>query len=261
MIAVWALSAVLTAPALEHGLSEYANARSESVLQLTYFGGLVHWTIRGVRLAPENVIRSRDGRAFLTLERYLGKPALQRGLAAAEEASRSQPLSQKEFFGLLGNVVGQDLMWFSHAVFDDGGPIDYAIDSMTSVAAADCGFEPCIRTSVGDRRTGTPFTGSSREPVGPYEEGRAIVVETTFEDGTVSRDSWDGRSETMSFTYLTRAPAVKAEVDPDHVLVLDESKTNNSRTAAPRTAAAANRWSARWMLWLQNVVLSYAALA
>ena len=54
---------------------------------------------------------------------------------------------------------------------------------------------------------------------------------------------------------------MSAQVDPDRVLLLDVDYTNNSRTLAPQGRAAAAIWSMAWMVWLQDCLLSWAALA
>ena len=46
-------------------------------------------------------------------------------------------------------------------------------------------------------------------------------------------------------------------VDPDRVLLLDANLTNNGRTLAPRGPAAATKWSLRWMVWLQDLLITY----
>ena len=53
------------------------------------------------------------------------------------------------------------------------------------------------------------------------------------------------------------------EADPEHVLLLDINRTNNSRTLAPLDAAgpkAATKWSLKWMVWLQDHLLSWSLL-
>jgi hypothetical protein len=49
-------------------------------------------------------------------------------------------------------------------------------------------------------------------------------------------------------------------VDPERVLQLDTYFTNNSKTLEPSTAAAATKWSLRWMVWLQDLFMTSAFL-
>jgi len=55
--------------------------------------------------------------------------------------------------------------------------------------------------------------------------------------------------------------AVSAQVDPNRVLLLDLNYTNNSQTLAPNGRTAAAKWSTIWMVWLQDCLLSWVALA
>ena len=50
-------------------------------------------------------------------------------------------------------------------------------------------------------------------------------------------------------------------VDPERVLLMDVNYTNNSKTLEPKGEAAAMKWSVKWMIWLQDALLSWAALA
>ena len=50
------------------------------------------------------------------------------------------------------------------------------------------------------------------------------------------------------------------EVDPNRVLLLDVNWTNNSKSTQPQGPRAATKWSLKWMVWLQDCLLSWAAL-
>ena len=52
--------------------------------------------------------------------------------------------------------------------------------------------------------------------------------------------------------------AVSAQVDPERVLLLDTNYTNNSQTLAPRADEAATKWSLAWMVWLQDLFMTWA---
>ena len=84
-----------------------------------------------------------------------------------------------------------------------------------------------------------------------------VNVRVTFEDGEQAVEPWDGRDRWRDFAYTRTARAVTAEVDPEEVLLLDISRTNNSRTLKPQGDAAAAKWSLKWMVWLQDQLLSW----
>ncbi len=78
----------------------------------------------------------------------------------------------------------------------------------------------------------------------------------TFADGSTASERWDGRERWKLFTYDRTAAAVSAEVDPDHVLLLDINRLNNSHAVASR-AQGGRQWAGRWWLWLQDLALTY----
>ena len=72
------------------------------------------------------------------------------------------------------------------------------------------------------------------------------------------RERWDGRDRWRMFTYDRGVEALSAQVDPERVLLLDVNYTNNSRTLEPRGGAAATKWMLKWMVWLQDLLLTAA---
>ena len=62
------------------------------------------------------------------------------------------------------------------------------------------------------------------------------------------------------FTFDRPVKAVSAQVDPERRLLLDTNYTNNSKTLEPATDRAATKWSLRWMVWLQDLFMTYAFL-
>jgi hypothetical protein len=97
-------------------------------------------------------------------------------------------------------------------------------------------------------------------PIEPFESGRGVTLAVSFAGGDRIVDAWDGRAARKVFAYRSSARADSAIVDPDRTLLLDVHRTNNSAMAQPRASSAAARWAARWMVWLQHALLSYAAL-
>ena len=76
--------------------------------------------------------------------------------------------------------------------------------------------------------------------------------------GTVRLFDWDGRDRWTTFEFVDAEPVTKVEVDPDRVLLLDVNFTNNSWTSRPHGADAAARWAWRWLMWAQELMLTYA---
>ena len=87
-----------------------------------------------------------------------------------------------------------------------------------------------------------------------------VDVMVTFRDGERVTEHWDGEGRWKLYTYDRPAQALSVEVDPNRVLLLDVNATNNSRTLEPKRLQAATKWSAAWLVWLQDCLLSWAAL-
>ena len=139
------------------------------------------------------------------------------------------------------------MTWFFDQVYRSADVFDYGVERFESVRAriadGDESASDAYRTTVVVRRFG--------EAVFPVD------VLVTFADGTETREHWDGGDRWKAFTYERTAPAATAQVDPERVLLLDINYTNNSRTLSPRTDEAATKWSLAWMIWLQDLMLTW----
>ena len=195
--------------------------------------------------------------ALATLERWLGRPAFDEVVADFVRSSVGRTATIADFERSASDISGQNLSWFFDAVFESSNPFDYGVSLFTSEPLTDGAFV----TVVVARRLGeAQFTGASASPIGSFESGRGVPVRVTFEDGQQRTDYWDGRARERTFTYRSPVRAVAAAVDPDRTILLDLNQTNNSWTLAPRTNAAASRWAAHWLLWLENALLNFATL-
>ena len=177
-----------------------------------------------------------------TLERRLGWPALQRAMAAYFARWTFKHPKPRDFFDAVTDAGGQDLGWFFDQVYRSSDVFDYAVQDLTSRAEGDR-----FRTSVVVRRDG--------EAIFPVD------VLVTFANGEKVIEHWSGRDRWKAFTYERPWRASSAAVDPDRVLLLDLNYTNNSRTITPRGAEAATKWSLKWMVWLQDLLLTWAFFA
>jgi hypothetical protein len=267
------------------GLVEYCARRAVSKIvderylavyrsraEARYFGGFVPRDLRiplrvedqgepidAYRARPRG--RDRDAlqaKSLLTLgtlERWVGRPVFDEIIAAfAHEGG--QP-SLDSFARLASRISGQDLRWFFAQTLEGDGVIDYAISALSSDVQPDGWY----KTTVAVHRLGDGiFSGANGGSDDLFEHGRGVVVATTFADGESVRDAWDGRSSARIFEYRSRSRAVSAEVDPDRVLLLDLNRGNNGVTLDSEPGrTAATRWAARWMMWLEDALLTYVA--
>jgi hypothetical protein len=218
-----------------------------------------HVDMRAAAPTPEQ-LAAQVGKAILTLvtlERWVGRPvadAIVRRLAA-ELRGRSMALA--DFERLASDISGEELTWLFDNAFRSTDAFDYGIGGLQT-ASDTSGFI----SSVTARRYGEAlFTGSTAAREGRFERGRGISVQTTFTDGQQRIDFWDGRDRTKTFQYRSPSPVARAVVDPDRVLALDVAQTNNSAAAQPRGPAVATEWAVRFALWIESLLLTYAALA
>ncbi|HYM21713.1 MAG TPA: M1 family metallopeptidase [Vicinamibacterales bacterium] len=269
---------------MDEGLNQFSTARALAAastpdfLEQRYFGGFVPYVFRDMPLSREvdenglasyRFVAKRDAQStpsfrydpsstggitysktalwLNTMERWLGWPALQRILAAHFSKWKFRHPTPSDFFETANAESGRDLTPFFDQVYRSANVFDYGVqdlrNSPISPASIDGGQ---TRTTVVVRRYG--------EAIFPVD------VATTFAGGERVVEHWDGRDRWKLYTYERPARAVSAEVDPDRVLLLDVNWTNNSRTTEPQGGRAATKWSLKWMVWLQDCLLSWAAL-
>jgi len=279
---------------LDEGINEYADSRLQSVafqpnfLVQRFFGGFIPWQYRDIalkRATDTNWMNSyrrdanRDAlgtptymlwpgshqslsyhKAALmlhTLERLHSWEVMQRVLATFFTRWIYKHPAPEDFFAVLDEVTGQDHAWFVDQVYRNSHTFDYGIERIASEQIAWRGLndqnafenqtlDKLYRTTVVARRI-----GSGQFPVD---------VLVTFSDGHQERERWDGRARWQNFSYDRPARAVSAQVDPERVLLLDTNFTNNSRTLEPAAGRAATKWSLRWMIWLQDLLMTSAFL-
>ena len=277
---------------LDEGIDEYADSRLQSVafqpnyLVQRFFGDFIPWQYRDIALqratdtnwmnwyrrdadrdalgtptwmlwpgTHQSVSYHKAALMLHTLERRHSWEVMQRVLSTFFTRWKYQHPTPDDFFAVLNEVTGQDHAWFVEQVYRNSLTFDYGIERIASENIAWRGLndttafenqtlDKLYRTTVVVRRL-----GSGQFPVD---------VLVTFSDGHQERERWDGRSRWQNFSYDRPARAVSAQVDPERVLLLDTDFTNNSRALEPATDRAATKWSLRWMIWLQDLLMTCA---
>jgi len=263
---------------MDEGFNTFSTARAvaqaydPNYLAVRYFGGFVPWVFRDVVISREtdgNRLTGyrRDARSdaqstpsllyfpttggsitynktalwLNTLERWLGWSTVQRIMSTFFAAWKFKHPKPDDFFLTASEVAGTDLTRFFDEVHRSSNVFDYGVQDLRSNPEGDR-----FRTTVIVRRYG--------ESIFPVD---VLVI---FKNGARVTEHWDGLDRWKLFVYDRPAQALSAEVDPDRILLLDVNPTNNSRTLEPQAARAATKWSAKWLVWLEDCLLSWAAL-
>src|SRR5262249_51710137 len=129
-----------------------------------------------------------------------------------------------EFLTIANDVSGRDLAAFFDVMYRSDVQFDYAVQQVTSRPLDNGSTE----TTVVVRR---------------IEDGVFPVnVRATFADGSDLTQQWDARDRWHTFRFRQGSALTTFEIDPEHVVTLDRNVTNNSWTAAPQAAEAAQKW-------------------
>ncbi len=263
---------------MDEGFNTFSTARAiaqvyqPNYLALRYFGGFVPWVVRDIALSREtegnrlagyrrdaesdtpstpsyryfpatggSITYNKTALWLNTMERWLGWPALQTMLSTYFERQQFRHPVPGDFFAVANEVTGRDLSWFFDQVYRSSNVFDYGVEDLQSTREGEQ-----HRTSLIVRRYG--------EAIFPVD------VAVVFKGGELITERWDGADRWKLYSYVRREQALSATVDPDRVLLLDVNATNNSVTLEPKGAQAATKWSLKWMIWLQDCLLSWAAL-
>jgi hypothetical protein len=266
---------------MDEGLNTFATARAESAaydphyLARRYFGGFVPYVFTDVvlrretdgnrlglyRAFPKGDAQSAPSYTYFpsplasnalsyaktalwlnTLERRIGWPALRGIMATYFSRWTFKHPKPEDFFDAATGGGARDLDWYFDQVYRSSDVFDYGVQDLKSTNEGGI-----FRTSVVVRRYG--------EAIFPVD------VRVTFANGEQVNEEWSGRERWRLYSYERHSRALSAEVDPGRVLLLDINYTNNSRTLAPRAREAATKWSLKWMVWLQDLLLSWAFFA
>ncbi len=263
---------------MDEGINTFVNVRVDAEVYGSrmrdvrrFFGGFIPWTFDDIRWDrvtfgdviytyrdsatrdvpstpsfqywpgnPTAITYSKTALWLHTLERALGWPVMQRILSAYFERWQFRHPKPADFFQVANEQSGKDLTPFFDQVYRGSSTFDFGVESLKSVPAGKDNF----RTNIVVRR---------------YADGIfPVTVLVTFSDGAQTRTTWDGGNRWKLITMDHATAAVSAQVDPDQVLLLDTNFTNNSYTTEPHGPAAATKWAAKWMVWLQDQLLTWA---
>ena len=197
----------------------------------------------------------RAADALRTLERVIGWPAMQQVLADSRLRARDGAVTAELLTAVAAEQRGVSMQWFLRELVRSNDIIDYAVGGVSSVPSTDT-----VRTTVVVERRGSGvFSGTDRPFAAGPAQSFALLVR--FLDGHDARAAIDGREQHAEIGFDSVVPAVAVAIDPDEIVLVDHNRINNTwASGAPRDPLGL-RMVANWMIWLQNVMLAYTAIA
>ena len=204
-----------------------------------------------------------------TLERLVGEDAMTRILRTYARRFRFQHPTSRDFIAVVNEVTGADWQWYFDQTWYGSGLVDYAVAVREEEVRQPRGFVEGPDGAPVAVPSPSPSPGDDAK--GPYEsevtvrrlgEVRLPVeVQVEWSDGRVRRETWDGRDRWKRFRYRETVKVSRVVVDPDRKLALDVDPANNSWTSEEGVSRrAASKWSARFLLWLQNLLELHTVL-
>lgn len=178
--------------------------------------------------------------ALETLRRTIGSDAMTTVVATFAASGRFRHVTPDEFTAVVNETAGRDMAWLLDATLGSASTFDYAIEDVVH-RDLDAGE---VESTVIVRRLAPGIF--------------PVDIRVTFDDGSHVVEAWDGAAPWRALTYEKKARVSRAEIDPERRLALDVHRTNNSWTSSPRGGDAADRWTRRWIAWMQHVLLTYA---
>lgn len=208
----------------------------------------------GTGNAYGSLVYSRTATILETLRRVYGDALMQRAMGAYTRRFRYQHPVPRDLIETFQREMGSDAGEVLRDALFDKGWIDFKVEALSSHSVhAPAG----IFDRDGKRATTpAPLPGAS----GKYEGWALIVrrgtlhlpvdVELVAADGTKTRTSWDGTTDSVRVPYAGASPLASVVVDPDARVLLDEDPANDFANApghsgggAPRTLERSTYWA------------------
>ena len=198
-----------------------------------------------------------------TLENWLGWDALQAILSTFFERWRFAHPTPEDFLAIANEVTEADVGSFLRSVMTSD-TFDYAVDSVATFPVPTEGWvrkgDELVYVPPRDEPAGDGETEYRSEVVVRRHGGATFPMEVlfVFEDGHEIRRRWPGAARWRLLTEDYPAKLDYAVIDPDVVLALDLYPSNNSLEADPEPGLPAWKWAARWTVWLEDFLSTFA---
>jgi hypothetical protein len=159
---------------------------------------------------------------MMTLESLVGEQTVIHGLHTYFDRYKFKHPTPADFTNTMNEATGENLDWYWKQALYGTETLDDRILSASS--------ERLDWYNKQDEKKGV--TVYHNEVIvhrrGTFE--LPVLLEAKFDDGTTVRERWEGNDRWHRFTWDRKAKMVSAEIDPDHVYLLDRDPFNNSWT-------------------------------
>ena len=197
-----------------------------------------------------------------TLERLHSWEVMQRVLSTFFARWKFKHPQPDDFFAVLNEVTGQDHAWFVEQVYRSSNTFDYAIERLASehdrVARADGIAErPAFQETRRSTGCSAPRWWCGGSAAGQFP----VDVLVTFSNGEQERETWDGRGALAGLHVRSAGDARcrRRSIRSACCCSTPTTPTTAGRSSPP-TDRAATKWSLRWMVWLQDLLMTCAFL-
>jgi hypothetical protein len=197
---------------------------------------------------------------LLTLESIVGQDTMAKAMHTYFMRYRFTHPTKEDFLKTIEEVYGHDLHWYFNQAVYGTEVMDYEVLNVTSYPTD--WFEE-KKEEKKDRKTDTKSSDTVYQSiVAVHRKGdfaMPVEIEVKFDNGEKVREHWDGKNRWTRFTYLKKAKAVSAEIDPDHTVHIDRDNFNNSYVVEPNPKPT-YKISTYWLFvtqWLGQALASW----
>ena len=212
------------------------------------------------RPAADPVTYDKTALWLWTLERRLGWETLQKILSTYFQRWKFRHPRPEDFFAVAREVTGSHVVdHFFEQVHYRSALFDFGVESVFSEEYHLRGLESASRRE--GRSGADEKLFETRVVVRRYQDGvLPVKVLLHFEDGQEVVEDWDAKKEWTLLRVVRPSRLEYAVVDPDREILLDVNYTNNSHQVEAHNLLTSGKWASKWMVWLQDYLLTLATL-